>query len=957
MLEIKKMEIKNDFEKHFRCIEDSIRWVNNNLMGNKKELCYSKLVDQRRELKKISYALTYNPAAAIYGESQKGKSYLVSSLLSLPNESFYVVDGEGNNFDFKLDINPFGQDQESTSVVTRFSSNYNWINKDFPVKIELLSVVDIILLLSDSYYNDLKNHNLITDDEIVERIKLINKENYSNTIQQILGEDDVLDIRDYFTKHFVSKSKNILSSEYFELISRKIGQISIEYWPDIFSILWNNNLLFVNLFKKLLNKYKELEFVDHLYVPFEAVLRKYGTLLDVSRLIELNSSIIGNEADYKSETSVFYINKNGDKQIKTIKKSYLCALTAEIIFKLPEHVKKEKDFLNNSDLLDFPGARARLENNENEINEDEVPKMLLRGKVAYLFNKYADNYKINTLLFCHDRIQVSQRYMPSLLKGWIESTIGKTKEERQSFVEQSKIAPLFIISTKFNLDLQLTQNDSVNSVDSLNNRWSQRFSKILKDELINSDIYDWFNNWTIDDKNFNNIYLLRDYYYSSDKQNQLFSGFEETGSEIEEIIHSNYPSFRSDLKKSFLNNSFVIDHFTDAEASWDEATSINKDGTKLIIKNLTTAADNINRAQEIKFKNSLKRLKNDLNEELSKHYHTNELDVLLLKAKETSGRIQAKLDISYGRDPYFFAEMIKSLLLTESEIYNHYRSVINNLDSKLEINLNEYSTIRMRVPNLNNAASYSDNLKYLADAYEFKEVKECEEYFISENINLEELFFGQINKLKMFSVQLAESLKKYWLENSKIKIIENQKNKVGLNVSDFDEILIMFDLLFEKLNITNKISKALEKYVDRYEKVEDIQEMISDISAEIINSFVNNVGFSFYLKEDIVEFETANEINKLGIKLEELKVNHDDFKKEQIGQLFENIDKLPKILDEVDSLNNNEVLKMIPSFSNYKRWNDLLKFGFVAACDIPNYDTKANELLSEIKTNCTEINY
>lgn len=181
MLEIKKMEIKNDFEKHFRCIEDSIRWVNNNLMGNKKELCYSKLVDQRRELKKISYALTYNPAAAIYGESQKGKSYLVSSLLSLPNESFYVVDGEGNNFDFKLDINPFGQDQESTSVVTRFSSNYNWINKDFPVKIELLSVVDIILLLSDSYYNDLKNHNLITDDEIVERIKLINKENYSNT--------------------------------------------------------------------------------------------------------------------------------------------------------------------------------------------------------------------------------------------------------------------------------------------------------------------------------------------------------------------------------------------------------------------------------------------------------------------------------------------------------------------------------------------------------------------------------------------------------------------------------------------------------------------------------------------------------------------------------------------------------------------------------------------------------
>jgi hypothetical protein len=951
------METKKDFSNHFTCIDDSIKWVNKNLLGNKKETCYSKLVDQRRELKKISYALSYNPAAAIYGESQKGKSYLVSSLLSLPNESFYVVDGEGNNFDFKLDINPFGQDKESTSVVTRFSSNYNWINKDFPVKIELLSVVDIILLLSDSYYNDLKNHNLITDDELVERIKLINKENYSNTIQQILGEDDILDIRDYFTKHFVSKSKNILSSEYFELISRKIGQISIEFWPDIFSILWNNNLLFVNLFKKLLNKYKELEFVDHLYVPFEAVLRKYGTLLDVSRLIELNSSIIGHEADYKSETSVFYINKNGDKQIKTIKKSFLCALTAEIIFKLPEHVKKEKDFLNNTDLLDFPGARARLENNENEINEDEVPKMLLRGKVAYLFNKYADNYKINTLLFCHDRIQASQRYMPSLLKGWIESTIGKTKEERQTFVEQSKIAPLFIISTKFNLDLQLTQNDSVNSVDSLNNRWSQRFSKILKEELINSDIYDWFNNWTIDDKNFNNIYLLRDYYYSSDRQNQLFRGFEENGIETEEIIHSNYPAFRKDLKNSFLNNNFVLDHFTNPELFWDEATAINKDGTSLIINNLTIATGNINTARESKFNERLNQLAKNLKNELEKHYHSNDLDNLLLNAKEISGRLQAKLDISYGRDPYFFAEMLKSFLLTESEIYNHYRSIINSLDSKLEIKLNEYATIRMRVPEINSEASFNDNLSLLAKAYEFKDIKDCEKYFRSENINLEELFFGQTNKLKLFSVQLAEGLKSYWLEQSRKNIKNSLRPNLGLNETDFEEILSMFDLLYNKLNLNEKIAKSLEKYVDRFDDVEDVQEMISDISAEIINSFINSVGFTYYSKEDIVEFETANKQNNLGLNLDFEEFNFKNFNKEEIGVLFENIDSLPNILNSPDALTNSDVLKTIPSFSNYKRWNELLKFGFIAVCDIPNYDVKANELLSEIKSSCSELKY
>ena len=50
-----------------------------------------------------------NPAAAMYGESQAGKSYLVSALLSSKGNPFKVMDGAGNEFDFKAQINPAGQ--------------------------------------------------------------------------------------------------------------------------------------------------------------------------------------------------------------------------------------------------------------------------------------------------------------------------------------------------------------------------------------------------------------------------------------------------------------------------------------------------------------------------------------------------------------------------------------------------------------------------------------------------------------------------------------------------------------------------------------------------------------------------------------------------------------------------------------------------------------------------------
>ena len=162
-------------------IEKAIKWVKetDSMKGAKGENAYRNLVNYRRKLNKKKFALEGNPAAAIYGESQAGKSYLVSALLSVAGKSFKVLDGKENEFDFKNQINPRDNEMESTSVVTRFSTKYASINQDYPILAKLLSPTDIILVICEAYYNNLKVNKPLSFDDLKEKREKINNYFYN----------------------------------------------------------------------------------------------------------------------------------------------------------------------------------------------------------------------------------------------------------------------------------------------------------------------------------------------------------------------------------------------------------------------------------------------------------------------------------------------------------------------------------------------------------------------------------------------------------------------------------------------------------------------------------------------------------------------------------------------------------------------------------------------------------
>jgi hypothetical protein len=952
----KQQYIIDTVNKNVEIVNESLDWVNSSLLrGEEKENTYDALVGMRRKLNRIKTAFSDNPAAVMYGESQVGKSYLVNSLLS-EGGNFKVLD-ELNDVahDFLEDINPPGGGIEATSLVTRFSTNYKPLNPEYPIKIKLMSPADIILALSDSYYEDATNHPPFED--IDEKINAF-LERYASMpplSNQAMTEDDVLYLENYFVKYFTSKVRELTSTKFFKTVSKHITKAPANEWADVFSILWQGKKELTDIFRRLIAVYQTINFSDVCYVQYPAVLRKHGTILNVTRLYEILGTVENTEKvpEFEKETNVLYL-VNGVQKTFRISKSELCALSYELVFKVNEKLKASKTFLNYMDILDFPGARARLKNQARDIESNNIPEMLLRGKIAYLFNKYSDAFLISNLLLCHNNKKFEARFMPGLLNNWICNFIGSTPEERELFIKESGVPPLFVIGTMFNLDLQYNSTNDKTKDDLITNRWAPRFNRTWEGEVFGTKNREgaWFNNWTTSSKYFKNIFMLRDFLWS--ERGNVYSGYSKTRTEtlvpVEGWTHG---CFMDDLKESFINFKFVTDHFDDPSAYWDAAATPGNDGTALIIEKLTTAAENLEQSRTAKFSRDLESLIKSVFDELRRHFHDDAADQRIAEKVNKAGNIHLELGFLFGKDPYFFGQLMQKFLLKESFIYNYYLKKINDIQLIEKTNLSKYDIIRLENrelkhtdPDMDEQTLFDYNLAVLQKKYNEPDADKLKKHFEQQKIDLMELFFGETDVIKSNSVILAEGLVEKW--TTEVLNIARFKDFVeqGFSESALIDLLDNMRILFNQLEITKLIAKNIRVYVNRYNQIDVILEMIADISAEIINNFVNHMGFEHYSADKLENIRNIDRENKLGLTFDHDFLNFQSMEIEDLTELFDTLDHLPEILNQRPP--NMEALKNVPNFSQYVKWSDLIKIAFVATCNTPTYNVSDNNRLREI---------
>ncbi|MEP6262015.1 MAG: virulence factor SrfC family protein [Gillisia sp.] len=904
--------IKDKIKTNIDVLSDAAKWADSHLKYESKHKLLLNLKNNINTFQKVYQNIGSKPVIAIFGGSQVGKSYLIKNLLSQPGKPFNLKHGDVH-YDFLKDINPPGVGAESTGVVTRFTISNESVFNEFPIKIKILSPKDIIIILLDSFFLDLKKINHFINRKDLETHIKIFEDNYTKKAQTVLTEFDLLEIKDYFENHLSKHTilfEGLSETRFFERIGKVIDGYEADQWQSIFKVLWNGNEHLNYLFTELIASLKILNYDPVGFISFQAVLRGGGEILDVKRLKELNCP----------QEKIKIRRENGETVEINI--SYLTAIIAELIFTIPPDLVNNKEFLEYSDLLDFPGARSRLAIEMEDIDEEIIPDMLLRGKVSYLFNKYSDDFNINNLLFCTNDKQLDVNEIPGLLFNWISKNIGTTSFERTNSLKNSGIPPLFVIFTFFNNQLKYdTTNDFEYESDhnKLNYKWDTRFNRFFQNEIV-TITKDWHIDWTKDQPNFKNFYLLRDFKYSTD----TFQDFEIT--ENETSINPERVGFLNQLEESFQNFPFVKKHFENPGFSWDNSTKPNKDGSELIISNLNKVSNNVSKIDY--YLNKLDHLVESQKKELSVHLYTDDLSVIRGKAMKNVNTLQFSFNSFLLTDPESFDTLIKALAIQPVEVYNLLNeNIVVNLSEKEPDQLDHSNILISQFPELATVGSYEEAIDVLKRNIYASSVEEVESFLKQQNISKESLYNQkiEISKAQYFTNLIID----YW--SSKITSPSGYTtilNK-GLSQNSIEFLSNHFLTIIEKRGLRNKLELILNDIVSETQINRGVEEFLAETFCLLINEFVNNFDLSYLTEEEIAEIENF-EISK----------NFKYFRKKDM-KIAERVSVFDEKLFE--DLSANSVM-----MEKYNKWVEFLRISVLVNCGFVNYDEAANNSLKEL---------
>lgn len=966
--------MKKTIQTQINNINDALAWIKVN-KPDQYEQRFLQLVSERCRLRKLAATEMENPAIAAYGESQKGKSYVITNLLS-DNGKPFTVKAPGREYDFVKEINPITNNVEATGVVTRFTTFANdpsRYNEKYPVLIKLLGVSEIATILCDGYHSDITDYQSYSDTEL-NQISTEISERYRErpTISNpVVVEDDILDMK-YYLQHCTGGStQSLIRSPYFERVALIARQVEASEWGEIFAPLWHRNPTLTNLFQRLCEALRRLGYAKVVHLPIEAVLNTNQTLMSVQRINELGNKDKNEASAY---TPVLIADGNGgNRMIEKYDKSELSALCAEAVFKVEERFLNselsydmtmisdpavraalpsspfKKDIIKHTDLLDFPGARARNQLKEENLDKTDAKSSMtndanvyLRGKVAYLFNRYSDSGLINILLFCHDNAQRNDDTLYITIENWVKQYVGDTAQQRARTLKLTGgVSPFFLIATKFNIDMTMADanaEDVANSRTAIDQRWADRFNIVLYKEVIHGNDAEWFQNWVSEGETFKNTYLLRDYKYSGDtgKGNNLYTGFRETGKEQRSAMDDGY---YARMRSSFIESEFTRKFFANPACSWDVAATMNNDGALYLFQNLAVAASNMEEARRELTENTLKNIGKSLYDILKGYYHANDAAAQLLQDMNEACAIRRELIFACNRDSYFFGRMIRELQVTEKELYNSIYDLVNS--SEMNDTRNDprnYELIRKDIgKRLDRCSTEEMKWECVMYGYGLPDRMAAEKFLADKGVDSAKLFAGNFAR-KTNSAIIAEKVYKTWTESiKKPESINKLCDNGAFDPIEMSALVDNIELTARKLHLKEILDKEIEEHV----KVMNVNainlSLIADLMASKINDFISDLGYEQRSEE---EREAANRlVDENPMKFDPLEYisqeHQENYSSEELTEMFDHLIDRP---DGVTQAFEN----------NYFKWIEYMIVSFLLKGQIIDYDIEANNRMGQL---------
>lgn len=589
-----------------------------------------------------------------FGLSQAGKSYLISALAAGTNGKLETLYG-GSRLDFIEHINPVGGGKEATGLVTRFSRTARSGPAAFPVELRLFSEIELAKILANAWFNDFNHEKVsyeLTEERILALLSRMEAQAQGQPEQGVTA-DDVVSLWDYLKDNF-KKSVGKLDPLYWPRVLELAPRLSCQQRGELFSLLWGEQSELTHTYIQLAATLQRLGGCPRVFAPLKALVTPEGegysqrdSIMNVDMLERLDSS-----RDLQLEVCPMAAELKAPVRVSL---AQLAVLTAELTFPLVNPTRDPQ--VERVDLLDFPGYRGRLSiesvdeagSQSNAQDGNPVSQLLLRGKVAYLFERYTDSQEMNCLVVCTSSAKQSDvTSVGPVLTRWIEKTQGRNAKER------SRRAPGLIWALTM-CDMAIT-NALNRSESQLREGWDGLIKMTMQERFGQ---YEWMQSWA--GEPFNNTYLVR-----KPRMEVAFIDLE-TDSGDEVAIGERYRDKLALMASTFAESPAVQQHVGQSLEAWQAMLALNDGGIQRISRYLDQVAN-------IDFK--LQRIEEQWLECREQIYHS--LGGWYEKDAEgalTKQKAQAQLILqALGSKTRALGEIIRHLRLDDETIRNLYLS-------------------------------------------------------------------------------------------------------------------------------------------------------------------------------------------------------------------------------------------------------------------------------------------
>lgn len=642
--------------------QEALHWVDNVRAGsrrleNEADKLNLSLLRTRNLANTLTEVAGTPMTVGIFGISQAGKSYLISALAADSTGVLEALYG-GQRVDFIKQVNPVGGGKEATGLVTRFTCQAPEAPAGYPVPLRLFSEIDLAKILANAWFNDF-NHEQLSYQLDQSRIEaclqpFLQRGTEQPAASNGVDREDVVALWDYLNASF-KKSVEKLEHAYWPQVLKIAPALNASERAQLFSLLWGEQPALTETYRTLARVLEKLNHASVVFAPLETLTdHSSGSIMNVDSINHLGSG-------QDRQVEIGYWSADQQLSRTTLLQAELTALTAELIFPLAEVTAGS--IMEQIDLLDFPGYRGRLKITKmEEAGRDglnPISQLLLRGKVAYLFERYTDNQEMDALVVCASSAKQSDvADVGPVLNRWVEKTQGKNAEERGK-----RLPGLFWAITM--CDMRINNSLKLSEAQ-LNEGWEGMLHMTLLERFGQ---YDWLQQWSVGQP-FNNCFLVR----KPGLDNPFLTLEPIAGSEekLKEVAFAErYQGVLEQMGTTFISGKNVRNHVAEPMAAWQAMLKLNDGG----ISRLTDALRGI---AHLDFK--LQHLQQQLlhcrqqtgDQQLGRWYESDG-DGQQARKQEIAKELWQNLSLN----THNIGELLQRLILPAHELDNIYLSIRN----------------------------------------------------------------------------------------------------------------------------------------------------------------------------------------------------------------------------------------------------------------------------------------